>query len=339
MDRLAFVRHLPVGDCRLRVHPPGFRPPHLTARDVGSARRSRRRHRRTFLPLHRDAGAQRGIRRGMARPACGDGRAAPGPPAALGRRRRRGVDRDDVGGRGRGGLRAARCAPTRRRAPRGRRRRLRVVNPAARSHLRRRSRPRPPLPRRVRRARRRHVRNGRLRPHAPPIASQGWKVSAVGDSVLLGAANAVEYTLTGPAGGGVLVNAAVSRHAGTCIEVLRAFAERSVLAPLVIVHCGNNGALGPGFVDQVMQYRGHASPRDVRHAQSATRVAGHRQRRARRRCRALRQRGGSTTGTTSARCSSPQNLYFYSDGYHLTTVGRTFYATHLYKALRIWHWL
>ena len=54
----------------------------------------------------------------------------------------------------------------------------------------------------------------------------------------------------------MLVNAAVSRHAGTCIQVLQAFARKSVLAPLVIVHCGNNGALGPGFVDQVMQIAG-----------------------------------------------------------------------------------
>ncbi|HEY5011396.1 MAG TPA: acyltransferase family protein, partial [Acidimicrobiia bacterium] len=57
-------------------------------------------------------------------------------------------------------------------------------------------------------------------PTSAPVSVPGWKVSAVGDSVLLGASSAVEHTLTGPVGGAVLVNAAVSRHAGTCLQVL-----------------------------------------------------------------------------------------------------------------------
>src|SRR6185503_9609998 len=124
---------------------------------------------------------------------------------------------------------------------------------------------------------------------------------------------AVEYTLTGPAGGGVLVNAAVSRHAGTCIEVLRAFAQRSVLAPLVIVHCGNNGALGPGFVDQVMAIAGtrrHVMfvtlkvPRgwqDTDNAELARDVA---------RFDNARIYDWHNIGTLL----SPQSTYFYSDG-------------------------
>jgi peptidoglycan/LPS O-acetylase OafA/YrhL len=172
----------------------------------------------------------------------------------------------------------------------------------------------------------------------PPVISKGWKVSAVGDSVLLGAASAVETTLTGPLDGGVLVNAAVSRHAGTCIQVLQAFARQSVLAPLVIVHCGNNGALGPGFVDQVMQIAGpHRNvmfislkvPRgwqDTDNAELAHDVA---------RYRNARIYDWHTIGTSLA----PQNFYFYNDGYHLTPVGRDYYASNLLKALRLWHWV
>jgi hypothetical protein len=148
----------------------------------------------------------------------------------------------------------------------------------------------------------------------------------------------VETTLTGPLDGGVLVNAAVSRHAGTCIQVLQAFARQSVLAPLVIVHCGNNGALGPGFVDQVMQIAGpHRNvmfislkvPRgwqDTDNAELARDVA---------RYDNARIYDWHTIGTSLA----PQNMYFYNDGYHLTPFGREYYASNLLKALRLWHWV
>jgi hypothetical protein len=156
--------------------------------------------------------------------------------------------------------------------------------------------------------------------------------------VLLGASTAVENTLVGPAGGGVLVNAAVSRHAGTCIQVLQAFARKSVLAPLVIVHCGNNGALGEGFVDQVMQIAGPLrrvmfvtlkvprSWQDTDNAELARDVA---------RYKNARIFDWHNIGTLL----KPQHAYFYNDDYHLTPLGRTYYATQLYKALRIWHWM
>jgi peptidoglycan/LPS O-acetylase OafA/YrhL len=172
----------------------------------------------------------------------------------------------------------------------------------------------------------------------PLVYSSGWKVSAVGDSVLLGAAGPVEQTLTGPAGGAVLVNAAVSRHAGTCLQVLQTFAAKSVLAPLVIVHCGNNGALGAGFVDQVMQIAGPNRkvvfislkvPRSWEaqdNAELAQDVA---------RYKNARMFDWHNVGVLL----QPQTAYFYADGYHLTPTGRSYYATHLLKALRIWRWL
>jgi hypothetical protein len=172
----------------------------------------------------------------------------------------------------------------------------------------------------------------------PLVYSSGWKVSAVGDSVLLGAAGPVEQTLTGPAGGAVLVNAAVSRHAGTCLQVLQTFAAKSVLAPLVIVHCGNNGALGVGFVDQVMRIVGRnrlvvfvnlkvpRSWQDTDNAELAHDVAPYPN---------ARIFNWNDLGSLL----NPQNMYFYADGYHLTPAGRAYYATHLLKALQIWHWL
>jgi peptidoglycan/LPS O-acetylase OafA/YrhL len=172
----------------------------------------------------------------------------------------------------------------------------------------------------------------------PPAPAGGWKISGVGDSVLLGAATDVEQTLTGPAGGGVLINAAVSRHAGTCLQVLQAFAAKKLLAPLVLVHCGNNGALGVGFVDQVMQIAGPTrhvmfvnlkvprSWQDADNAELANDVA---------RYTNARIFNWNEIGSLL----DPQSTYFYTDGYHLKPVGREFYAVHVLKALRIWHWL
>ena len=111
-----------------------------------------------------------------------------------------------------------------------------------------------------------------------------------------------------------------------------------MLAPLVIVHCGNNGALGDGFVDEVMRIAGpnrHVMfvtlkvPRgwqDPDNAELARDVA---------RYQNARIYDWHNIGTLL----SPQNVYFYKDGYHLTPVGRTYYADNMYKALRIWHWV
>ncbi len=168
--------------------------------------------------------------------------------------------------------------------------------------------------------------------------SHGWKVAAVGDSVMLGGATALEHTLTGPVQGAVLVNAEVSRHAGTCLQVLQAFANQGRLGPLVLVHCGNNGALGPGFVDQVMRIAGKhrrvvfftlkvpRSWQDTDNAELHADVA---------RYSNARIFDWHTIGTSL----TPQDKYFYADGYHLTPAGRTFYADHVLNALKVWHWL
>jgi hypothetical protein len=155
---------------------------------------------------------------------------------------------------------------------------------------------------------------------------------------MLGAATKLEYTLTGPMGGGVLVNAAVSRHAGTCLQVLQLFAAQRVLAPLVIVHCGNNGALGDDFVDQVMRIAGprrHVMfvslkvPRSWEasdNAQLAEGVSHYKN---------ARILDWHNLGDLL----NPQNAYFYRDGYHLRPPGRTFYANAVLRALQLWHWL
>jgi peptidoglycan/LPS O-acetylase OafA/YrhL len=98
-------------------------------------------------------------------------------------------------------------------------------------------------------------------PHGPttttfPIDASGWHTTAVGDSVMLGAADTLARVLTSAGAGPVEVNAAVSRQGDVCISVVRAFAIKHALGPLVIVHCGNNGYLATDFVDQIMAIAG-----------------------------------------------------------------------------------
>jgi hypothetical protein len=120
--------------------------------------------------------------------------------------------------------------------------------------------------------------------------------------------------------------------------VLQALASRGVLAPLVIVHCGDNGALGAGFVDQVMQIAGPNRrvmfvsvkvPRSWQDSDNAE------LRRDVMRYGNARIYDWNNLGSLL----NPQNVYFYADGYHLTAAGRTYYAAQLLKALRIWRWL
>src|SRR5262249_34339031 len=73
------------------------------------------------------------------------------------------------------------------------------------------------------------------------IRTGGWRVTAVGDSVMLGASDALINELEGPAGGPVLVNAAKNRQARDCVGILQTLEQQGSLAPLVLVHCGTNG--------------------------------------------------------------------------------------------------
>jgi peptidoglycan/LPS O-acetylase OafA/YrhL len=94
----------------------------------------------------------------------------------------------------------------------------------------------------------------------PQVWSSGYIVSAVGDSVMLGAdlkpKLPLETGLKHVVGPGVWVNAAVSRQEPVCVDFLKALNEHHQLGPVVIVHCGNNGYLSNHFVSDVMQLAG-----------------------------------------------------------------------------------
>ncbi|MGQ9682085.1 MAG: acyltransferase family protein [Anaerolineae bacterium] len=82
-------------------------------------------------------------------------------------------------------------------------------------------------------------------PPGPP------RYSAVGDSVMLGAAGEMVRVL-----GDITVDAAVSRQVGAAIAVLRQERDAGRLGSTVILHIGNNGGFTAAQFDEVMQVLG-----------------------------------------------------------------------------------
>src|SRR4029450_2329420 len=77
------------------------------------------------------------------------------------------------------------------------------------------------------------------------IASLG-RITAIGDSVMLGAAKDLKQL------GNVYIDAAVSRQVSAAISILRNYHSAGRLGPVVIVHMGNNGTFTAKQFDQIM---------------------------------------------------------------------------------------
>lgn len=98
-------------------------------------------------------------------------------------------------------------------------------------------------------------------PQKPPIVAQApspkaRRLLAVGDSVMLGAANALR-SLLGP---GIIVDAAVGRQVSDAISILRAHTAAGQLRDLVVIQLGNNGTFTTKQFDEIMQIIGPSRP-------------------------------------------------------------------------------
>ena len=89
-------------------------------------------------------------------------------------------------------------------------------------------------------------------PPPGPVPVDVGRVTAVGDSVMAGAANAVYVQFANKA----FVDAAVNRQVGTGIEILTAWRDAGLLGDVVIVHLGNNGTFSDAQFDQMMSVLG-----------------------------------------------------------------------------------
>jgi len=81
-----------------------------------------------------------------------------------------------------------------------------------------------------------------------PGAVPAVRVTAIGDSVMLGAA-----TTLAPAIGNIEVDAEVGRQVSTAIEILKVYRDAGRLGEVVVVHMGNNGTFTAGQFDEMMQ--------------------------------------------------------------------------------------
>jgi peptidoglycan/LPS O-acetylase OafA/YrhL len=73
-------------------------------------------------------------------------------------------------------------------------------------------------------------------PTTPTVPPPPPQVTAIGDSVMLGAKGALETRIPG-----IHVDAVVSRQFGTVIDMVRALKAAGQLSPVVVVHLGTNG--------------------------------------------------------------------------------------------------
>jgi len=80
-------------------------------------------------------------------------------------------------------------------------------------------------------------------PTQPPAPPQ---VTAIGDSVMLGAKGALEAKIPG-----IHVDAAVSRQFGTAIDIIEQLKKSGQLAPVVVIHLGTNGTITDGHMQRL----------------------------------------------------------------------------------------
>ncbi|MGZ4688981.1 MAG: acyltransferase family protein [Acidimicrobiia bacterium] len=86
---------------------------------------------------------------------------------------------------------------------------------------------------------------GATAPATPPGVA---RVTAVGDSVMLGATAAFNQGYAG----NIAVDAAINRQFGTAIEILRNLKAAGRLSDTVVVHMGTNGVITQGQIDAMM---------------------------------------------------------------------------------------
>lgn len=81
----------------------------------------------------------------------------------------------------------------------------------------------------------------------PPAPLVDAQVLAIGDSVMLGASNYLRKTITA-----VDVDAKIGRQVSTALQLLRERQDAHLLAPVIVIHLGNNGRFSEKQFDEMM---------------------------------------------------------------------------------------
>ncbi|NWJ48210.1 MAG: acetyltransferase [Chloroflexi bacterium] len=88
-------------------------------------------------------------------------------------------------------------------------------------------------------------------PEPTPTPEVPLRVTAIGDSVMLGAAKDLGNFIPG-----LTIDAEVSRQFMRATDILKAYRKEGVLGNLVIIHLGNNGGISDQQFDELMQTLG-----------------------------------------------------------------------------------
>ena len=84
-------------------------------------------------------------------------------------------------------------------------------------------------------------------PPPPPPPAQAPRVTAIGDSVMLGAAGALANSVAG-----IDIDASVSRQVSDAIGILYGRSSSGTLGEILFLHIGNNGTFTDGQFDEIM---------------------------------------------------------------------------------------
>ncbi len=154
--------------------------------------------------------------------------------------------------------------------------------------------------------------------------SRGGRVTAIGDSVLLGANEALRGAL-----GRVEIDAAIGRQVYTAVDILRALAANGQLGDVVIIHLGNNGTFSARQFDEIMSLAGDSRrvvfvnvkvPRPWEASVNATLAEGG-------------QRYANATMVDWHSVGGAQPELFWDDGIHLRPEGARVYANLIAAAI------
>jgi len=154
-------------------------------------------------------------------------------------------------------------------------------------------------------------------PTPAPTDVPAVHVTAIGDSVMLGAANTLAPTI-----GNIEVDAAVGRQVSAAIDLLRAYRDAGSLGEVVVVHMGNNGTFTSGQFDQMMEVLASVRrvvfvnlkvPRDWEGPNNTVLVEG-----------VARYSNAVLVDWHTASVDRPD--FFWDDGIHLRPEGALFYA-------------
>ena len=159
---------------------------------------------------------------------------------------------------------------------------------------------------------------------APPRLTSAPGVSAIGDSVMLGAAYLLAASVPG-----IDIDTAVGRQADATVAIVRERVSSGTLGQVVLIHAGNNGPIKASHIDEIMQLAGPGRkvvflninvPRawqDSNNAALASTLA--------------KYANATLLDWRSATDANPGLVY--NDGIHLTPSGASQYATLVVGAL------